>query len=52
MIWYEIKRFIDDESGLTVVEYVVAAGLLVGVLATLFLGYGDILSRSLSNILS
>ncbi|NOH82981.1 MULTISPECIES: hypothetical protein [Vibrio] len=51
MAWRKIKQFLDDETGLTVVEYVVAAGLLVGALTTLFVGYGDILSQSLSKVI-
>lgn len=43
---YYIKntiQFIEDEEGLTVVEYVVGAGLMVGGLAVFFAGYAGIL---------
>mgnify|MGYP001217454989 CR=1 FL=1 len=43
------KTFIQDEEGLTVVEYVVGAGLLVGGLTVIFSNLGTSLSTALNN---
>ncbi|CAH0541212.1 Flp family type IVb pilin [Vibrio marisflavi] len=45
-----IKAFMQDEEGLTVVEYVVGAGLLVAGLATLFTNFGATLDTQLNAI--
>lgn len=44
--------FIKDESGLTAIEYVIAASLLVGALITLFSGFGDTLNGKLTATLA
>ncbi|MDN3615012.1 Flp family type IVb pilin [Vibrio gallaecicus] len=46
----KIKDFIDDESGLTVVEYVVGAGLIVIGFAGLFIAFRDILTANFSTL--
>ncbi|MGF1741217.1 Flp family type IVb pilin [Vibrio profundum] len=43
-------QFIKDEEGLTTVEYVVGAGLLVGGLAVFFAGYSGILSTEFDSL--
>lgn len=43
-------KFIQDEEGLTVVEYVVGAGLLVGGLAVFFAGYAGILGTEFASL--
>jgi len=45
-----VKEFLNDEEGLTVVEYVVGAGLLVAGLATLFTNFGATLDTELNAI--
>lgn len=45
-----IKQFFLDESGLTVVEYVVAASLLVVALGTFFTGLGQTLVDAISDV--
>ncbi len=45
-----ITAFIKDEEGLTVVEYVVGAGLIVIALATVFDQLGGLLSDELNTI--
>ncbi|WP_167350328.1 MULTISPECIES: Flp family type IVb pilin [Vibrio] len=45
-----IKDFFQDESGLTVVEYVVGAGLMVVGLAGLFVAFSDILVAEMGTI--
>ncbi|UPQ87493.1 Flp family type IVb pilin [Vibrio sinaloensis] len=45
-----ITDFIQDEEGLTVVEYVVGAGLIVIALATVFDQLGGLLSDELNTI--
>lgn len=45
-------RFIKDEDGLTAIEYVIAAALLVAGLTTLFTGYGAALAAKLTAILA
>ncbi|MBY7841155.1 Flp family type IVb pilin [Vibrio fluvialis] len=47
-----VKDFWQDEEGLTVVEYVIAAGLLAAALAVLFQGWGSILQAKLQAIFS
>ncbi|GAD80995.1 Flp family type IVb pilin [Vibrio ezurae] len=44
-----IKSFAKDEEGLTVVEYVIGAALLVGGLTFIFDNLGSKLSTSLNN---
>ncbi|MDW6002359.1 fimbrial protein [Vibrio mangrovi] len=46
----QFKAFWKDEEGLTVVEYVVGAGLLVAALAAVFSGWGDIISAELATV--
>jgi pilus assembly protein Flp/PilA len=45
-----VKDFWKDEEGLTVVEYVVGAGLLVTALAVVFSGWGDLIQNELANV--
>lgn len=45
-----IKSFLKDEEGLTVVEYVVGAGLLVTGLGVLFSTLGNELAAELKTI--
>ncbi len=45
-------KFIKDEDGLTAIEYVIAAALLVTGLTTLFVGYGPALAAKLTAILA
>ncbi len=45
-------NFIYDDDGLTAIEYVIAAGLLVGALTVLFGGYGAALLAKLNAILA
>ncbi|WP_204243969.1 Flp family type IVb pilin [Vibrio galatheae] len=42
--------FLIDEEGLTVVEYVVGAGLVAIGLTILFLGFGGLVSEEFSTI--
>ncbi|MBL4237490.1 Flp family type IVb pilin [Vibrio fluvialis] len=45
-----VKDFWQDEEGLSVVEYVVGAGLLVAALGVIFSGWGTTLQTQLNNI--
>ncbi|MGC9462538.1 MULTISPECIES: Flp family type IVb pilin [Vibrio] len=45
-----IKDFMNDEEGLTVVEYVVGAGLLVAGLAGIFGTFSDTLTTELGSV--
>lgn len=45
-----VQAFLQDEEGLTVVEYVVGAGLLVTGLAGLFTAFGTTLQTELTGI--
>ncbi|MGF1719976.1 Flp family type IVb pilin [Vibrio kyushuensis] len=45
-----IKAFMQDDEGLTVVEYVVGAGLLVAGLAGIFGAFSTILEAELSSV--
>ncbi|EPB6721054.1 Flp family type IVb pilin [Vibrio fluvialis] len=47
-----VKDFWQDEEGLTVVEYVVGAGLLVAALSVIFNGWGSTLQAELDDIFS
>ncbi|EKO3536106.1 Flp family type IVb pilin [Vibrio fluvialis] len=47
-----VKDFWQDEEGLSVVEYVVGAGLLVIALQVIFSGWGNTLQGELNNIFS
>ncbi|MBY8291705.1 Flp family type IVb pilin [Vibrio fluvialis] len=47
-----VKDFWQDEEGLSVVEYVVGAGLLVAALGVVFSGWGDTLQTQLDAIFS
>lgn len=47
----DIKNFFNDEEGLTVVEYVIGAAMLVFGLTTIFSGIGDVLADKLSAII-
>lgn len=44
------KDFWQDEEGLTVVEYVVGAGLLVAALSVVFANWGSTLTTKLNTI--
>lgn len=46
-----LMKFIKDEDGLTAIEYVIAAGLLVAGLTLLFATYGEQLAAKLDEIL-
>lgn len=46
------KAFWQDEEGLTVVEYVIGAGLLVAAITTVFTGMGTALLAKLQAIIS
>ncbi|CAV19606.1 Flp family type IVb pilin [Vibrio sp. 10N.222.54.F12] len=46
------KEFMKDEEGLTVIEYVIGAALLVLGLTTIFTGFGAALSAKLNNIIN
>ena len=46
-----LVNFIKDEDGLTAIEYVIAAALLVTGLTVLFTGYGAALAAKLDAIL-
>ncbi|KJY85004.1 fimbrial protein [Vibrio galatheae] len=45
-----ISAFMKDEEGLTVVEYVVGAGLLVVALAAVFANFGTTLQGELDSV--
>ncbi|WP_261816781.1 Flp family type IVb pilin [Vibrio gallicus] len=47
-----IKAFLDNEEGLTVVEYVIGASLLVAAITTIFTTLGTQLDGKLSNIIA
>ena len=47
-----LTQFIRDEEGLTAIEYVIAAALLVAGLTVLFTGYGAALASKLNSILA
>ena len=47
-----LMNFIRDEEGLTVIEYVIGASLLIVALITVFGNYGNLLSSKLNSILS
>jgi pilus assembly protein Flp/PilA len=47
-----ILEFMQDEEGLTAIEYVIAAALLVAGLTTVFTGYGEALQAKLTDILA
>ncbi|ENQ8701203.1 Flp family type IVb pilin [Vibrio harveyi] len=46
------KAFLKDEEGLTVIEYVIGAAMLVFGLSTIFGGISSTLSTKLGNIVS
>ncbi|EGU41620.1 Flp family type IVb pilin [Vibrio splendidus] len=46
------KEFMNDEEGLTVIEYVIGAAMLVLGLTTIFSGIGNTLSNKLSAIVN
>lgn len=45
-----LKRFWKEESGLTVLEYVVGAAVLAAVIGTVFYAWGDTLTAALDAI--
>ncbi|MEZ9188715.1 Flp family type IVb pilin [Vibrio sp. 10N.222.52.C3] len=45
------KEFMKDEEGLTVIEYVIGAAMLVLGLTTIFSGVGAALATKLTNII-
>ncbi|MGY3570636.1 Flp family type IVb pilin [Vibrio paucivorans] len=47
-----IQLFIDDDEGLTVVEYVVGAGLIVVGFSGLFVAFNGILASEFSSLFS
>lgn len=47
-----IKAFLKDEEGLTVVEYVVGAGLLVAGLTGIFATFSSTLETQLTGVFS
>lgn len=46
------KEFMKDEEGLTVIEYVIGAALLVLGLTTVFSGLGNTLANKLNTIVA
>ena len=48
----KLNNFFSDEEGLTAIEYVIAAALLVTGLTVLFTGYGSALAAKLNTILA
>ncbi len=48
----QIKAFANDEEGLTVVEYVIGAALLVAGLVIIFSNLGQSLSNKLNTVIS
>ena len=48
---HALIKFIRDEEGLTVIEYVIGASLLVGAVTLIFAGVGDILGAKLTAII-
>lgn len=46
----KLLAFLCDEEGLTTVEYVVGAGLLVAGLAVFFAGYAGILTAEFASL--
>ena len=53
MLWFnKINEFLEDESGLTVVEYVVGAGVMLVGLSGLFVAFQDILSEEFNSLFS
>ena len=49
---HALIKFIRDEEGLTVVEYVIGASLLVGALSLVFTDVGGILRGKLNSIIT
>lgn len=47
-----IKKFWQEEDGLTAIEYVIGAGLLVTGLTVLFTGFGQSLQDKLTDIIA
>ena len=47
-----LMNFIKDEDGLTAIEYVIAAGLLVTGLTVIFTGFGTALQTKLLAIIA
>ena len=47
-----LMNFIKDEDGLTAIEYVIAAGLLVAGLTLIFTGFGAALAAKLNTIIN
>ncbi|MEZ9913505.1 Flp family type IVb pilin [Vibrio breoganii] len=47
-----IRNFIEDEEGLTVVEYVIGAALLVAGLTAIFTNLGSTLDAKLSSTIA
>lgn len=45
-------QFVIDEDGLTAIEYVMAASLIVAGLVTLFTGFGTTLQEKLTAVLA
>ncbi len=46
----EVKKFLEDEEGLTVVEYAVAGGLIAAALVTAFTTLGETVEGIISGI--
>ena len=47
-----LMSFIKDEDGLTAIEYVIAASLLVAGLTTIFTNFGTTLAAKLNGIIA
>lgn len=45
-----VKSFVEDETGLTVVEYVVGAGLMLAVMTGVFSAFSDSLIAELNTL--
>jgi pilus assembly protein Flp/PilA len=48
----EVSRFLRNEDGLTVVEYVIGAAFLVGTVTLVFTNMGTDLSNKMSSTIS
>ena len=46
-----VKAFMQDEEGLSVVEYVIGAGLIAGILGTVFTEMGTDMQAALDTVI-
>ncbi len=47
-----VKAFMQDEEGLSVVEYVIGAGLLAAALSAIFTGLGEDMKAKMDALIS